>query len=623
MKVLTYILFLLLICPCPTMSRAQDFQLQRNESSRPQESSDRQLAFQYYRNKEYEKAAAMFQKLYDKEPAFNHYNYLLNCLLELKQLERAEDLIKKQMRRSDSYYRYHIDLGYVYTLQDKIRKADREYAGAIDNLPANKNMITQVSNAFMLRQETDWAIKTLNRGKDLIGNDEIFDMELGNIYYRSGNFSLMIISYMDYLAFDEMSAPRIKSRLQLLMNTGAGEGIRDILRTELLKRTQQNPGIRVYPEMLYWLSVQEGDYEFALIQARAIDKRFDQNGNMVFNIAGLAMDEEVWGIAIEGYNYIINSLGERSPLYYRSRTGILKAKFNRLLQNPQMENEQVEQLVKSYEKTLEEMGNHPESFPLSRNLAHIYAFHLGNYEEAARILLNNVEDPGINAIERAQSKMKLADVYLFMGEEWESSLLYAQVDKEFKNDPLGHEAKFRNAKLFYYLGEFNWAEAKLDILRSATSKLIANDAMQLSLIIKDNVNTDTTYDELKVFAYADFLFFKNEKQAALKKLDSLNKAIEGYHAIKDELVFRMAEINESLGNPEKADSLYAVVAADYSWDILCDDALYQRAQLNEKKLGRTEKAMELYKLVFTTFPESVYSIESRKRFRELRGDENL
>ena len=62
---------------------------------------------------------------------------------------------------------------------------------------------------------------------------------------------------------------------------------------------------------------------------------------------------------------------------------------------------------------------------------------------------------------------------------------------------------------------------QLDILKAATSKLIANDAMELSLLISDNIEEDSLTTPLQMYARADLLEFRNLDNDALAVLDSV------------------------------------------------------------------------------------------------------
>jgi len=257
---------------------------------------------------------------------------------------------------------------------------------------------------------------------------------------------------------------------------------------------------------------------------------------------------------------------------------------------------------------------------LIRYLAHLHAFYLEKTPEAIGGLSNAIAMPNISKQQRAECKLELADILLFSGEPWEATLLYSQVEKDFKHDPIGHEAKFRNAKLTYYIGEFGWAKAQLDVLKAATSKLIANDAMALSLLISDNMDPDSTYKALSMFAKADLLMYRNKDDEALMVLDSVTLDYT-YHPIADEVLFKKSEILLKNGRYDEADTLLSQVVEIFPYEILADNALFERAKLHDHYYNDPTMAMDLYQELLTSYPGSLFAVEARKRFRELRGDE--
>jgi len=261
----------------------------------------------------------------------------------------------------------------------------------------------------------------------------------------------------------------------------------------------------------------------------------------------------------------------------------------------------------------------PLTYPLVRNLAHLEGFYLNNPEKAVSLLQELIERTNNDRILQAQCKLELADILLFSGEPWEATLLYSQVDKAFKNDPLGHEARFRNAKLSFYIGEFEWSQAQLDVLKAATSKLIANDAMQMSLLISDNMDADSSTLALSSFARADLLLFRNKTENAYALLDSILLAYPG-HNITDNVLMKQAEIKLKQGDFAVTEKLYLRILDEYSYDILADDAMYYLAYLYKDYLKDNKRAMETFQTILTEFPGSLYVVDARKQFRILRGD---
>jgi TolA-binding protein len=252
-------------------------------------------------------------------------------------------------------------------------------------------------------------------------------------------------------------------------------------------------------------------------------------------------------------------------------------------------------------------------------LAHLNAFYLDQPDSAIDNLEEAIRFPGISKTSQAECKLELGDIYLFTGNVWDSDLLYKQIEKDFKNDPLGQEAKFRAARLDYFRGDFLWAQAQLDVLKSATSQLIANDALSLSLLISDNMGLDSTMDALILYSRADLLTYRNKTDEALVVLDSLLKQFPS-HSLVDDAWFKQAQIMDMRHNWAAEDSLYEKIVSNDSASVLADDALFHRAELFENKLKNKQKAMELYESLLVKYPGSLFAVEARKRYRTIRGD---
>jgi TolA-binding protein len=279
----------------------------------------------------------------------------------------------------------------------------------------------------------------------------------------------------------------------------------------------------------------------------------------------------------------------------------------------------LEKLEKKYHTTLEELGKNRFTIALMRDFANLYAFMLYDTDKAIALLTEALQIGGIGQRNMAECKLDLADILLFTGDVWEATLLYSQVEKEFPNEPIGHEAKFRNARLSFYIGEFAWARAQLNVLRAATSKLIANDAMALSLLIKDNIDPDSTYEALSYFARAELHSYRNRDEQALLVLDSLMDKFP-YHPIHDNVLFKKAEISiRQLEFTEAGNHLQQIVN-QYPDGLVADKALFRLAEVYEIYLNDPEKAMEYYKELMLKYPASLKAAPARQRFRALRGD---
>jgi predicted Zn-dependent protease len=585
-----------------------------------QEQETEKLAFQYYGNKEYEKALGLFQELYSKQPSHHYYTYNLYCLIALNRYAEAEKLVRGKMKGEPGSYRYEVDMGYIYLLTDKPDKATKIFDDVIGKMKPNKASINEIANAFTNRQQYDYAIKTYLRGRELSNYTEPFHQELARMYEMNGNYSAMIEEYLDLLEMDQAQLEMVQNRLQYVLNKDLDNKISDMLREALLKRNQRSPDNRDYGEMLLWLSVQQKDFEFALIQARSIDTRFNEGGMLIFSVANLSLANNEYDVAIEAFNNLIKR-GQSNPYYAESLTGRLQAKFLKIVEGYNYQAVELKSIQQEYYSALSELGRNARTLVLMRDLAHLEAFYLDELDPAVQLLEEALLIPGAPEKMKADIKLELGDIYLFTGEIWEASLLYSQVEKAFKNDPTGHEAKFRNARLSYFIGEFDWAKAQLDVLKAATSKLIANDAMDLALLISDNIDIDSTYTGLSYYSRADLLIYRGQDSLALLTLDSISM-LGLFHSLDDEVLYSKAVIYIDRKQYDIADSLLAKIIQVYPDDILADNALFERAELQAEALNDKTMAMELYQQLMLEYPGSLFTTEARKRFRQLRGDFN-
>ncbi|MFZ4399745.1 MAG: tetratricopeptide repeat protein [Bacteroidales bacterium] len=584
-----------------------------------QKTVNEQLAAQYFQNGEFEKASELYEELYNDNPSPFFYSNLIQSLISGKDFKKAEKVIKKRMKQTPNDLRISVDLGYIYASSGDDKKAEKQYLEAIENLTSNQQQIYDLANAFILRTQYDNAASTYLKGRKLLNNTSSFAVELAMIYETRGNYQEMIDEYLNLLNTDQNYLSYIQARLQAVLNTDKESKKGEIIKTTLLRKSQKNPENGVYANLLMWYSLQLKDFELAFNQAKSIDKRFKDNGAKVFELAELCVTNKEYEIAVEAYQYHINK-GELSTYYLNSKIGLLNAKYLKITSAISINKKELAELEKEYTKTLTELGKDASTILLLKNLAHIYAFYSLKTEDAISLLNEAIVIPNADKKIVASCKVELADIQLFAGDVWEATLLYSQVEKAFKNDPIGFEAKFRNAKLSFYIGEFNWAKAQLDVLKAATAKMIANDAMELSLLISDNIDEDSSTVALSYYAHADLLNYRNQYDLALETLDSI-RLVGLSHPIFDDVLYKQAEIKIKQGLFKEADSLLQKLVDFYPDGLLADDALFLQADLNENQLNNKIKAMMCYENLIFKYPSSLYTVEARKKFRKLRGDQ--
>lgn len=577
-----------------------------------------QLARTYYQNQEYEKALELYAQLYEKNPQQYYYTYCLNCLVQLQDFKGAEKLIKQQSKNSSANYRYIIDEAWVDKLQGNDKKASKLLNEIIEQLPPDNNLVIQIANTMQSRGFYDEALQVYIKARQVPGNTYGYNFEIANIYQFNGDYNNMYDALLDYLSANPTDMQRIKNQLQSLLRLDVDNNLSDILKTKLLEKTQANPDNIIFSEMLVWHAMQTKDFSMAFRQARAIDMRYNGHENEVMEVAEVALSNKDYTTAIKAFEYVKNKK-EKTAYYLQSYTGFYLASVLQAEADPGTKPEVYKELQKTGTKALDELGLNTQTMPIALNLAHISAFKLGEYEQAAHLLETTLAIVNINSQDRSKLKLELANILLATNKVWDASLLYSQIESDMKDEPIGHEAKFRNATLFYYVGEYEWAKTRLDILKSATSKLIANDAIELSLFINDINEEDTTGFTIKEFGKADLFEYQLQYDSALVWLDLIEQQVIGSNA-RQYVIYKKAEIYTQLHNYKESDSLYAYLVVRFPESIKADNATFKQAELQRLQFKNNEKAMELYLFLMANYPESIYSNEARIQYRALRED---
>ena len=392
-----------------------------------------------------------------------------------------------------------------------------------------------------------------------------------------------------------------------------------ILKEKLFENIQDDPDNVNFPELLEWVYIQEKDYKKALRQSKALDLRLEENGTRVFNIGMIASNDKQYDAAISAYQYIVDTKGINSSYYLEARQELLSNKKKKVVNNPAYSQEDLVDLQNEYLSYLGEIGKNKQSAYIVAELANLEAYYMRDLPSAIERLNEMIEFPGVNRYVKANGKISLADFYLIQGEIWEATLLYSQVDKDFKEDFLGEKARYRNALLSYYNGDFQWAQKQFDVLKASTSKLISNDAIDKSVFIVDNLGLDTTDVAISMYAEAELLTLQNKFDKAFDKLDALATTFPD-HSLVDDIYYQKAKLYRKQKNYEQAVKMYNTVIENHTEEIRCDNSIFELAEMYELEMGEVDKAQELYEKLFLDFSNSVFAIEARKKYRLLRGD---
>ncbi len=576
------------------------------------------IAREYYRNNEFEKAAETFSQLLKYQPDNGEIvSSYYNSLLALERYKEAEKFIEKRIKSNKDERNNYLLLASLYKKQNeskKLRKTlDKFTKGVGQNSSEVKNL------AVMLEQKgfTNEAIALYEEGKKKNKEDPyLFAEELAVLYAKTGKQKEAIENLLNLYIADSRKTESIKASFQEMFAT---KGADEMLRKIVLQRSAKEPENLAYYDLLAWIFIQLDDYTNAFRQIKSIDIRMKEKGKRVLEFARICHREKKYEAAIESFDYVI-SQGKNQPYYEIAQSEKLTTLKSQLLSKLSYSQGDIQQVADAYRLFLDA---HPTQKLSNTSLeyADLQARYLNHIHTAIAILQEVIDAPRADKTLRGRAKLEMGDYELLRGNVWESTLLYSQVDKDFKQDVLGEEAQFRNAKLSFYNGDFNWSQMQLDILKASTSELISNDAIDLSVLItENNPIKDSDDTPLRIYAAADLLVYQHKYEEAYTLLDSLEREYP-QHPLADNILMMRASISLQKQQYNDAARYLQKIVDAHAEDVLADDALFQLVIIYEKNFSNPAEAQRLYERLILDYPGSTFSERARKSFRRLRGDD--
>ncbi len=581
------------------------------------QTTDEELGYYYYNNNEFDKAVLYLEKVYKKNSSNQNYTYYVNSLIEVGENKQAVKIAEKQAKKNPNSITYKLNVGSVYEKVGRKDKAASYFEKIINDLDNNTTYVQYklLGNEFTKLNKLNYALEVYKKGDKNIKNTNLnFGIYIADLYGRKNMHEEMIDAYLAILSKNPGQLSRVQSVLPRTIDFEEDNAKCELLRVKLLKKIQSEPSNIVFNRMLIWFFQQRGEFRSAFIQVKALDKRKKAKGEEVYRFANLCTSNKEYNLAIDGYEYILSNFSNENYYYKSSEKKILGVLNEKITTNNSYNDNDLSKLESRYVATLGNVKNYREKVPLIMDLAKLEIYYIHNLD-TARILLDEVlAYPGLDKKSIALAKTLKADLLLIENEVWDASLLYMQVEKMFKQDVIGHTAKFKNARLYYFTGDYEWSQNQLNSLKASTSKLISNDAMDLSLLITDNYNMDTTVVHMNRFSQADLLILQNKYQEALTKLDSINMEAPA-HSLNDEILYKRYEIAFKKREFIKAEEFLNEIVKTYSEDILADNALFKLGELYENQLKDEKKAFQTYGKLLFDYPGSLFVVEARKRYR--------
>ncbi|MEN9324073.1 MAG: hypothetical protein RL699_1853 [Bacteroidota bacterium] len=583
-------------------------------------SQNEQLAQNYFDKGEFEKAKISFETLLGTQPYNSlYFQRVVECQQQLQDFQGAEKNIQnrnKQFQQASLL----VELGYNYQLQKQPEKAKKNYELALDKIRKNPNDVYGVATTFERHVLLEYALQAYELALSLSPQMN-FNFQLALLHGQLGHTDQMIDTFLTEAYVNPQNLPLIQNQLARFMQEDASVNFHETLKKALLLRAQKNPDL-FWNQLLSWYYVQQREYGKAFIQEKAVYKRNPESLANIINLAQLARDEGAKTTAKEILSFILEN-SKDVALLVKSHVYLLQMRID------VAQTADLPQLTADYELLLKRFGQTPFTLPLQKSYAHYLAFTLQQGTEAKKLLKQALELP-LNVFQKADLKMELADILVFEQNFNQALIYYSQIEEELKDNEIGHEASLKSAKTSYYTTEFTWAQQQFKALKSASTQLIANDALDYFLLISDATVADSTQTALKSLAKADFLNFQNKNQEAFLAYEAMAKAYKGQE-IEEVTLYRLAKLQEKIGNNVAAIPYYEAQIAQFGEGIYNDEAHYFLAEiyrsLVETNTGDPaylaeckQKAMAAYEYVITHHEDSIYYTDARKKFRALRGD---
>jgi outer membrane protein assembly factor BamD (BamD/ComL family) len=579
-----------------------------------QDNIDEALAYQYYQQADFEKAAVLLEKLFNKTKNEGYFELYFTSLIKIKKYSELEVILKKLIKQNPDKYAYTLALGRVYQETGKSVEANKIFLDVINHTPKDENKLRQLASEFFRFEAFDMAITTFLHGRKLFADEQLFAYDLLSVYRYKKDKPMVIQEYMTLLGSTPQMLPQAQNVISSLFEDNKDY---QLLQVALLKKIQKDPQAEVFTEMLIWQFIQQQEYEMALRQLIAQDKRTKGDGTLIYNTANTFTANKAYTTAIKAYEYLLTK-GIEGELYLPAKIELINAKYE-LAVIGKFNLQEIQALANEYTEILTKYGKNGQTLFALKKLAYLQAYYLNDLKSAELTLESGLPINGVSATDIGQLKMDLGDIYVLSKQPWEAILVYEQVAKQFDNQMIGNEAKYRSARLNFYVGDFKYAKSQADVLKASTSALIANDALNLSLLISDNLQSKNDSLALVMYADADMLAFMNKSEIALVKLDSID-ILFPKNSLTDDILMAKAKIYLKNIEDAKAVTTLKDLITAHPNSIWIDDALFMLADIYEKKINNLEEAKKLYQQLINDYPGSMFNAEARKRFRNIRGD---
>ncbi len=567
-------------------------------------------AYRFYMKGEYDQAAMLYKDLHEKNRIQREYfKKLITCQQQLGNYGEAEKIIKRQQEEFPILTYLDIELGYNLELQGKLEEADKYYQRAIQSIEISPNQVYNIGYSFSENHKLDYALQSYQIAK--IKNPKLLtEIQEAQIYGEKGEFDKMFTAYLNFVDIDEDYINSVQRYLAQYITDDPNDKNNILFKKQLLLRAQNNPK-NAYNILLSWLFVQQKEYDKAITQEISIFKRDRSNLAKIYELGLISMENKDNESAKKAFDFVLNQ--------DNSEEVILNIQNNLLaIQIMESTPSDYSSIDKNFQEIFMQFGKGGRTIPIQLNYADFLTFHLNRPDEAITLLKEAIPNAQ-SELQKGMIKIKLGDILVFSDQFNQALILYSQVQNDLKNSNLAQTARYKVAQTSYFKGDFEWAKDQLSVLKSSTSQLIANDALDLYLVILNNIDKDSLQTPLELYAKAQLFSFQQKNEVAIATLDNLLENYKG-SLIEDDALKFQAELFTAEQKFDQAEKNYLKIENFYPDSIMIDKVLFQLAELYLNDLNDQDKARIYFEKIIFNHPSSIYLVDARKQYRKLRGD---
>ncbi|MCY7358058.1 MAG: hypothetical protein LH609_11485, partial [Rudanella sp.] len=409
--------------------------------------SPSELADEYYKKDEFDKAANEYARVLKNQVSWPVAFRYVNSLIRVNKTDEAEKYLKRQTRsENENTHLYEILSGFLASKKPDTLEVSKHFNAALKGAQRSTAKAEQTATAFADISEPKWAIAALLLAREQSREANSYSEELASLYRATGQNEKWLGELFTLNRFSE-KREKVMAALQGVINTKEEE----MLEKALYSRVQQEPNELSYVELLTWYLVQKQKFSRALLQEKATDRRLKLNGSRVYDLGNIALSNKEYKTATDAFDYVAANYPQ-GQLYPFARRLTINAREEQIKNTYPVDPSEIRKLIASYQSMLQEIGSNAKTLEALRSTANLYANYLDQKDTALTVLDLAIELGKTDRNFVDKCKLDKGDIYLLKNEPWESTLLYSQVEMSQREEQVGHEAKLKNAKLHYYSG---------------------------------------------------------------------------------------------------------------------------------------------------------------------------